>query len=302
MPLADINKICVIGGGVMGLQIALVAAVHGYRATVYDTSTEALQKAPDVQRDMLRTMQFGQSLITGYREDDTLSRINYTDDAVAAAAGADITSESVPERIEIKQATHARFEQLVKPGCIMTTNTSTLRVSDIDRVLQRPEKFCAMHFHSGLTPLVDIMRGRKTDETTVQKINAFIIDVGLVPMIMRKEKAGYLHNSLLTAQMIEALSLVAEGYAGYQEVDRAWMLVTGQNHGPFAVVDSIGLNVVNDMLFNPETLKYYNFEKIQQLLKPYVEQGHLGIKTGKGFYNYPNPQFAEAGFLKGNLS
>lgn len=297
MTVKGINKICVIGAGTMGLQIALAAAVHGYQASVYDVSPEVLKKAPDLQRQMLQTMQFGQSRAPDFSIETTMSRIGYTTDIGKAAAGADITSESVPERVEIKRRTHAEFEKYVPKHCIMTTNTSTLLVSDIETALQRPAQFCAMHFHSGLSALVDVMRGRQASEQTLDTAVAFVKSIDMVPMRMRKEKGGYLHNTILITQILSALSLVAEEVATFEEVDRAWMLVTGQDHGPFAVVDAVGINVVYDMLDNPWEANLKNPEKIRALIEPYVKKGELGVKTGKGFYTYPDPAFARPDFL-----
>jgi len=179
----------------------------------------------------------------------------------------------------------------------MTTNTSSLLVSDIDVVLNRPEQFAAMHFHSGMTPLVDIMRGIKTSEKTVKTIQKFVRSIGMVPMIMKKEKAGYLHNSILIAQLNAAMSLAANGYGEPYDIDRAWMLVTGQPSGPFAAMDSIGINVIYDMAKSASEAEFPDKNKMAAFLQSYIDRGELGVKTGKGFYTYPNPAFSKPEFL-----
>jgi 3-hydroxybutyryl-CoA dehydrogenase len=203
----------------------------------------------------------------------------------------------VLEQLELKRKIHSQFESLCPAHAIMTTNTSSLLVSDIDVVLQRPEQFAAMHFHSGMTPLVDIMRGSKTSGNTVKIVQKFVRSIGLVPMIMKKEKAGYLHNSILIAQLNAALSLAANGYGEPYDVDRAWMLVTGQPSGPFAAMDSIGINVIYDMARSASEAEFPDKDKIIAFLEPHIHRGELGVKTGKGFYTYPNPAFSKPEFL-----
>lgn len=119
-------------------------------------------------------------------------------------------------------------------------------------------------------------------------------------MVMKKEKAGYLYNSLLGAHLRTALSLVAGGYADPQDVDRAWMLVTGQAAGPFGSMDAVGLDVVKDAgenLFDAELP--FSREQLVALIQPYVDRGELGMKTGKGFYSWPEPEFSKPEFLQG---
>jgi len=300
MPIDEVKKVLVLGAGTMGTQISFVSAVAGYDVALYDVSEQAVQMAPVRQRMWAeRVKQMGRADFGDVEK--IIGRITYTADAEKAAKNADLVSESVFENVETKQKEHSRFEKLCPSTCILTTNTSSLLASSIDPVLEHPEKFAAMHFHSGLSLLVDIMRGNKTSDRTVDVLKRWIRSIGLVPMVMKKERAGYLYNTMLGSHLKTALSLVIGGYAEPQDVDRAWMLVTGQTHGPFAAMDGVGLDIVRDAgtgLFGAE--ENITIEQVLGLLKPYLDKGQLGMKTGKGFYTWPEPEFMKPEFLKGN--
>lgn len=300
MTIREIEKVCVIGAGTMGLQISLVAAVHGYRVTVYDVAVEAIQKAPGRHRWMIGVIKLGGDA-NKVSDEKALSLLSYTTDAATAAKDADIISESVPEQLALKRVVHAQFEELCPPNAILSTNTSTLLVSDIEPALAHPERFLAMHFHGGLAPLVDIMKGTKASDGTIDIVKRFVQSIGLVPQIMNKEQGGYVFNTVLAMWYVGGLITVANGVATPEEVDRAWMLVTGQEVGPFGSMDGVGLDVVYGAVNEASqgTSPLSTFGSLADVVKPYIDRGDLGMKTGKGFYIYPNPAYAQPGFLKG---
>jgi len=300
MPIKEIKKMCVIGAGTMGLQISLVSAIHGYRVALYDVSPEAIKRAPLLHREYSTKIKLGTDE-NKISLEKALSLIIYTNDPAEAARGADITSESVPEQIPLKKSVHAQFEKLCAAGTILTTNTSSLRVSDIEPALHYPDKFVAMHFHSGLAPLVDVMKGTKASEETIDIVTRFVRSIGLVPLVMKKEWGGYLYNTMLGMWYIGGIIPVANGVATPEDVDRAWMLVTGATSGPFGSMDAVGLDVIYGAGVSsaPGTSPFAMFGGIVEVVKPYIERGELGVKTGKGFYTYPNPAFQQPGFLTG---
>ena len=299
MPIDEVGKVCIVGAGTMGHRIALMCAIHGYDTAVYDISEEALQQALTRQKKTAEQMvawgAFSQSEV-----DAGMTRITYTTDPGQAAENADLLSESVPEVVDLKRQIHAQFDQLCPPHAILTTNTSSLLVSDIESAVRRGDKFAAMHFHGGLRSLVDIMRGPRTSPETVDTLKRFARSLGEVPMVMKKEKGGYLFNTILGAILQAALSLVAGGYADVEDVDRAYMLVTRNPAGPFGMIDGVGLDVILDA---GQSLsgqgEAVNPQQLQDFLRPYFERGDLGLKTGKGFYTYPNPAFQQPDFLTG---
>ncbi len=299
MPIDEVKKVCVVGAGTMGCRISLMCAVRGYETTVYDVSEEAVQRAPARQKEMAERM----VTLGGIKQDEVdsgLTRITFTTDPEKAAANTDLLSESVFEVTELKREVHAQFDKLCPPHTILTTNTSSLLVSDIEDVVSRGDKFAAMHFHGGLGSLVDIMRGPRTSDETVDILKRFTRSLGEVPMVMKKEKGGYLYNTLLGGLLRAAWELVVGGYAEPQDVDRAYMLVTRNPVGPFGIMDAIGLNVIADAGSATRSQAEEFFpEQHGEFIRPYIERGELGIKTGKGFYTYPNPAYQQPEFLKG---
>jgi len=296
----EVKKVCVLGAGTMGSRISLACAIRGgYEVSVYDISEEALKNCPKRQKQM-GTMMVNSGVISQRELDDGIIHINYTTDPSKAASNADILSESVAELIEVKRQIHSEFDRLCPPHTIMTTNTSSLLVSNIESAVSRGDKFAAMHFHGVLGSLVDIMRGPRTSDKTVELLVRFARSIGEVPMVMKKEKGGYLYNTMLGGLLRSALILAAGGYAEPQDIDRSYMLVTGQPYGPFAMMDGIGLNIVfeaGQSLVRDDT--EVTQEQMMDFIRPYIERGDLGAKTGKGFYTYPNPAFQQTNFISG---
>lgn len=300
MTIDEVKKICFVGGGTMGSYNSLVSAVSGYRVVVHDVSQEALDQVPERQKE------WGAVLVErGILDQDALetglSRVFRTSVPEEAASNADFLSESVFERLESKRQTHQQFDQLLPPHAIMTTNTSTLLLSDIESAVHRGDKFAAMHFHQP-TPLVDIVAGPRTSPETLDIIKRFVRSQGQIYVLLKKERSGYLHNAMFGALLGTAMILVVVAGAAIEDVDRAWMLNQDTEVGPFGLMDYVGLNVIMDVL--EEAMKrgegiIDGAPGLNDFLRPYVEKGHLGMKTGKGFYTYPDPDFQEPEFLSG---
>jgi len=298
MPVGEVRKVCIVGVGQMGCVISLQCAVGGYETAVFDISEEALQRAPARQKGMAeRLMALGS--LSQSEVEAGLARIVFTTDPGQAAKDADLLSEAVPEVLELKRKVHAQFDQLCPPHTIMTTNTSSLLASEIEDVVRRGDRFAALHFH-GFRTVVDIMRGRRTSPETVEILQRFVRSLGQIPMVMKKEKDGYLHNTMLIAFLHAAASLVIGGYADVEDVDRAWMGVRGSAAGPFGMMDGIGLDVaMNVAETQAQRGKGESWQQMADFVRPYVERGELGVKTGKGFYTYPNPAYQQPDFLAG---
>ncbi|MBW2622524.1 MAG: 3-hydroxyacyl-CoA dehydrogenase [Deltaproteobacteria bacterium] len=297
MPIDEIKKVCFLGAGTMGCFNSLVTAVAGYRAVLYDTSREALDQVK------VRQGNFGAFMVErGFTSqeaiDEGLARIEVTPDPAGAADSADFLSESVPEILTIKREIHQQFDKLLPEHAIMTTNTSSLLVSQIEDAVTRGDRFGALHFHQG-SLLVDVVGGPRTSAETVDTIKRFAKSIGMIPVVLKKEKDGYLHNTMLIAWYKSALTLAAHGFASIEDVDRSWMIVHQTNSGPFGSMDGVGLDVALNVLeaqaaqaADPE-----EFKVIADYIRPYVERGLLGTKTGQGFYTYPDPVWQDPGFL-----
>jgi 3-hydroxybutyryl-CoA dehydrogenase len=181
----------------------------------------------------------------------------------------------------------------------MTTNSSSLLVSEIEDVVKRGDKFAAMHFH-GFGTVVDIMRGPHTSEATVELLKRFVRSLEEVPIVLKKEKDGYVHNTMYIALLQSAASLVIGGYTDIEDVDRSWMAVHRSMAGPFGMIDGVGLDVaMNVAEAQAQRGRGEVWQEMADFIRSYVKRGELGVKTGKGFYTYPNPSYQQPDFLKG---
>jgi len=298
MTINEIKKVCVLGAGTMGCRISLECAVRGYQCVVYDISQEALQRAPERQK-MMAAMQVFQGNVKQEEVEQGLARISFTTDPAKAAANADLLSESVPEVLKLKREVHAQFDQLCPPKTIMTTNSSSLLVSEIEDAVQRGDRFAAMHFH-GFGSVVDLVRGPRTSDKSMDILKCFAKSLGEVPIILKKEKDGYLHNTMYIALLQSAVSLAVGGYGDIEDIDRSWIAVHKSQVGPFGMMDGVGLDVaLNVAEAQARRRRIKGFKEMADFLRSYVEKGELGVKTGKGFYTYPDAAYLRPDFLKG---
>jgi enoyl-CoA hydratase/3-hydroxyacyl-CoA dehydrogenase len=294
--IEEIKTVFFIGAGTMGCFNSLLAGMAGYEALVWDISAEALSQVPARQRELgARIVEAG--LFSQTEIDEGMARVSVTGDSKQAAAKADLLSESVFECLDLKRRVHKQFDEWCPAHTIMTTNTSTLPVSEIESAVSRGDRFAALHFHL-LSPLVDIMGGPRTAPKTLAILHRYVRSLGGVSLQLKKEKPGYLFNSVFGALLGTAMMLVIEGRATIQEVDRAWMLGTNSPAGPFGMMDYIGLNVVMDGATEHlrDPARREGSQKVIHFLQPLVARGELGAKTGKGFYGYPDPAFLRADF------
>jgi enoyl-CoA hydratase/3-hydroxyacyl-CoA dehydrogenase len=302
MPPQEIRKVVFIGGGTMGSFNSLVAALAGYSVWVYDESAEALDTLTERHRawgDILGE-RWG---VPKDRIEEGLLRIRKTLDPVEAAAEADLISESVFERLELKRQVHRFFDEICPPKTILTTNTSTLLVSEIAAAVKRADRFAAMHFHQP-SILADLMAGPRTSPETMEALKQYLKSIGMTYVIVKKERAGYLHNAMYTAFLGAALMLHILGGISIEEIDRSWMISQNATAGPFAHLDHVGFNVVVDAFSersDPEDPLIPIRDAVKAFFAPYLERGEWGAKSGKGFYTYPNPAFQGPAFLENRV-
>jgi 3-hydroxybutyryl-CoA dehydrogenase len=296
-----IKHVLVVGAGTMGQQIGLQCAMHGFDVTLYDVDPDALQTAllaVDAYAAGLR--EAGQ--LSAEQAEAALARITAATDPAQAAAGADLVSESVPEDPQLKGKVFAQFNALCPPHTIFTTNTSSLVPSMIAEATGRPGQFAALHFHQPVwtANLVDVMPHPGTSAETLAQVEAFARQIGQIPIVLNKENYGYVFNAMYNALNREAITLAANGVASVEDIDRAWMVVMKAPAGPMGMLDIVGLETawhITDYWAN--LLDDPQLKKNAAFLKEYVDKGWLGVKTGRGFYSYPDPAFAQPGFLEG---
>ncbi|MCP4119048.1 MAG: 3-hydroxyacyl-CoA dehydrogenase [Desulfobacteraceae bacterium] len=298
MKLARIKTILIAGAGTMGQQTALLCALNDYDVVIYDISDEILAGGMERIRKNASRMT-GFDLCTQEAADKALSRISTFSDLATAAGNADLVIESVPEDPAIKGRLFHDINDCCNPHTIFTTNTSSLVPSMFAEETGRPEKLCALHFHDvALSKIVDVMPHPGTSTETVEIVRQFAEDLGQIPIVLTRENNGYIFNNMLMSFLGSALSLAAKEVAPIEEIDRSWMGVMHTPVGPFGIMDSIGIDTswkVTDYWArqrdDPQAKANAAF------LKTYMDKGRLGIKTGQGFYTYPDPAFARPDFM-----
>ena len=294
----EITTVCYVGAGTMGSVNALVAAIAGYDAVLYDLDPATLEQVPTRQREFADFM-VGTGFCTEGEVTAAFGRIRTTTDAADAAAQADLLSESVIESLDVKRSVHAQFDALCPQHTILTTNTSALLVSDIEDAVQRGDRFAALHSHLG-SLLVDIVGGPRTTPETVDALRRYVLSLGAIPLVMKRESPGYIVNALLGPLMMSAAHLVVLGEADVNTIDSSWMVHSGAPMGPFALLDMFGLDMVLHNWQNPSVddtpFRLARRAQTVPLLEQVVGDGNFGMKTGKGFYDYPEPAYQSADF------
>lgn len=301
MNAKPIETVCIVGAGFMGAQIGLHCASQGYTVWIMDISEEAREHASQSHIQELDTRVEKEQITTNDKE-SILNRIHFTEDLKEGASRADLVIEAVPERLELKRGVFTQLDQICPRHTILGTNSSSIRISAIEDATQRPDRVLNMHFYAPIwqRPMVELMGGTKTSDETIERVRQFVHTAGLVPLLVHKESTGFIYNRVWRAIKKEVLRIVDAGVASHEDVDRACMIVIGMPLGPFALMDMVGLDVVRDI-----EMVYYResgdeSDAPPKVLLEKIEKGELGVKTGKGFYAYPNPAFQDPSWLKGN--
>lgn len=294
------KKILILGAGTMGLQIALQCAAWGFNVSVYDAFEQALEKA-EKQIGKLAEKLAKYKRVEPEQAEAAPGRIVFSSDPESAGADTFLINESVPEDPKLKQKVFARFNEICPADTIFTTNSSTLVPSMIAEGTGRPDRFIALHFHDlFLTNIVDIMPHPGTSRQTLDTVLKFCNDIDQFPIELKKEQHGYVFNTMLSELFASALTLASKDVASIEDIDRAWMGIMKTKAGPFGIMDSVGLETIYKIVdywagVNNDSKAMAN----AAFLKKYVEKDDLGVKTGKGFYNYPDPIFSKSEFMKG---
>ena len=303
MRVEDIKTVLIVGSGNMGQQIGFQCAACDYDVILYDISADMLEKAMGRMGKLAKNYTSSGRLSQAEAE-TAIGRIRTETDAAKAGAAADIISESVPEDPELKGRIFGQFNEICPERTLFTTNTSSLLPSMFAEQTGRPDRFAALHFHdTRFTHVVDIMPHPGTSPETVALIEAFAKKIGQVAIVLQKENSGYVFNAMLMNLLDSAQTLASNQVAAVEDIDRAWMGVMGTPIGPFGMMDGIGIDTAH------KVTDYWarQTEDPQQkanaaFLKQYVDKGHLGVKTGRGFYTYPKPAYQQRGFIEGKSS
>jgi 3-hydroxybutyryl-CoA dehydrogenase len=279
------QHVAVIGAGTMGNGIAQVSALAGLHVTMLDVSTSALERGlSTITSSMDRLVQ--KEKLRADQKDQVLGRI-FTTTSYQEIKGADLVIEAATENLELKLRILREIEGAVAPNALIATNTSSISITQLAAVLQRPGRCVGMHFFNPVPvmALLEVIRGLQTTDDTHERALDFARAVGKTPIIVRNSP-GFVVNRVLCPMINEAIFVLQEGLATAEEIDAGMKL--GCNHpiGPLALADMIGLDtmlavmrVFHDGFGDP---KY----RPAPLLQEMVDAGRLGRKTGQGFFQY----------------
>jgi len=281
------TRVAVVGAGTMGLGIAQAAAIAGFETTLTDTNADALAQALDRVRD---------ALAGGVRRDKltdadaaaALRRVHTTGHLGAAADGAELVIEAIPEDLKAKRALFAELDTVVRRSCVLATNTSSLSIGRIADGARHPTRVVGMHFFNPVHAmrLVEIVVHERTAETAVAFVRDVAARMGKETIVVR-DRPGFASSRLGVALGLEAMRMVEEGVASAEDIDKAMELGYGHPMGPLRVSDVVGLDVrlavaeylqgaLQDARFAPPAI-----------LRQKVGAGELGKKSGRGFHQWP---------------
>lgn len=297
--MRTIERVLVLGAGTMGRQISLQIARHGFAVTLYDLDGAALDAAQAQQRAIVADW-IDQGIVTPDMQPAVLSKIRYERDLAAACRDIDLAIETVPEKLPLKRQVFAQLDRSLPPDAILATNSSSMPVSLLEEATERPALVANLHFYQPVwhSPMVEIAGGSCTRADVLAALASFARAIGILPLMVRAESTGFIFNRVWRAIKKEVMKVADSGVASVQDIDRAWMIKFGQAQPPpFAQMDRIGLDVVYDIEMRYAAESGDPDDLPRPILADKVERGELGLKTGRGFYSYPDPAYRRADFL-----
>jgi 3-hydroxybutyryl-CoA dehydrogenase len=286
--VVEVKRVAVLGAGLMGHGIAQVCAQTGkLDVTMRDIEQRFIDNGMKMIQDSLQRF-VKKGTMTEGESREILSRIQPTLDVKQAVQSADLIIEAVTENPPLKKAVLAEADQFAPPHAIIASNTSSISITEIGAATKRPEKVCGMHFFNPpqLMKLIEIIRGLKTSDETIQSIREISLKLGKEPVVVKKDTPGFIVNRILIPTLNEAAFLVAEGVAEPEDIDKAVTLGLNWPMGPLKLLDYIGIDTtlfIADVMVNETGDPKF---RPSGLLKQMVRANLLGRKTGRGFYDW----------------
>jgi len=278
----DRRPVAIDGAGTLGRRIATVYSAGGTDVRIFDASPNQRQAARDYvaeHRDQVR-----QELGVDAPRAGT---VELAEDLQSAVRGAWMVIEAVPERVELKREVFGELDRLAEADAILASNSSSLATSRlIDNVIH-PERVLNTHYQQPPElNAVELMSCGRTDPSVIDALIAKLPQYGLVPFHVRRESDGFIFNRIWAAIKRESLMVVEEGVAAPEDIDGMWDIWIRPGIAPFALMDRVGLDVVLDIEEHYAAVRPGIPEGPRKLLREYIDEGRLGVKSGRGFYDY----------------
>lgn len=283
--MAEIRRVAVLGGGLMGSGIAEVAAKAGYDTIVREIDEAFAEKArARITKSLDRAVEKGK-LDAGAR-DQIAGRISYVT-KLADAKDADLVIEAVTEDLELKKELFGTLDELCGPDTLFASNTSSLTIADMAAATKRPDRMVGLHFFNPVPvmKLVEVVRTIATSEEAFDRSIEFARSLGKEPIVCR-DNSGFIVNRLLVPYMLDAIRALEEGVGTVTDIDKGMTMGTGHPMGPFTLGDFVGLDTlyfIAEIMFEEYREKRF---APPPLLKRMISMGYYGRKSGKGFYDY----------------
>ncbi|HEX7252491.1 MAG TPA: 3-hydroxybutyryl-CoA dehydrogenase [Thermoanaerobaculia bacterium] len=280
-----IQKVGVLGAGLMGSGIAEVAAKGGYTTIVREVSEELVRKSlARIEGSLGRAVEKGK--LTAEDRDQTRSRLSATT-RLSDLASCDIVVEAIVENLDVKKETYRELDRLCKPETIFCSNTSSLTITEMSAATSRPDRFAGLHFFNPVPvmKLVEVVRTIATSAETEKTVMEFARSLGKEP-IRAQDNSGFVVNRLLVPYLLDAVRALEEGVGSREDIDKGMELGCGHPMGPLKLLDFVGLDTtyyIAEIMFNEYREKRF---APPPLLKRMVLAGRLGKKSGRGFYEY----------------
>ena len=311
------KNIVIMGGGVLGSQIAFQTAFCDYNVIVWLRSEGSIERTKAklelvknsyIDAINLMAMPEGKSFdnwcrgiadADNFNKDELINKVMGLSDKIKleldmkkALEDADLVIESMAEDFEAKKDLYLKMAPLLPEKTIVVTNSSTMLPSKLAKYTGRPDKFLALHFANSIwkNNTAEVMMHPKTEEKYFNEVMEFAKGIRMIALPLKKEKSGYLLNSMLIPLLFSGMDLYVNGVSDFESIDKAWLLGTGAPKGPFQILDTVGLEtaykIVEMYLKVPSFLAPYNFKGMAKVLKEYIDAGKLGKASGEGFYKY----------------
>lgn len=297
----EIRVVTVIGAGFLGRQIAAMCAASGREVRLHDVDPNAAREAGAKLRSYL-----AEPVTTGALDwdlDAVLARVKPINSLNDSMQDTDLMIEAVHEDLDTKRGVFSAASA-ANATAYLATNSSSIMSAELCDVVTQTDRLVNLHFFSEFwsRSMVELMGCGETSEATLDTLYRFGQSLGLFCAVVRGQSKGFIINRVWRAVKREALRVVDEGHADPEDVDRLWAHFWGIDYGPFGMMDTVGLDIVSDIEDTYIAVSTDPTDRPSRTLRDLVMDGHLGVKSGEGFYRYPHPAFRVPGWPRTSLS